>query len=507
MTEVIVRTQPVAEAPTKLLALGIFQGKGEIPQPAASVDHASDGLITELLDRRDFLGRPGETALLYPPDGSEVPARRILLVGLGPADGFHVETLREAAGKAARAVQGLEVDVFANALHLVPWHKKDQEMAAQATVEASILAMYQYDGGEPKVRRMDLLAENKSVADVVQRGVDVGRLVGGATNRVRTLVNLPANLLTPTKFAEEAQQTAETAGFRCEVLDQATMANLGMRAVLGVAQGSLEPARFIVMEHRGGADGQPIILAGKGVTFDSGGISLKDRVGMGRMKYDMAGGAAVLGAIVCAAQLDLPLRVIGLVPATENLPSGGAYRPGDVVKSLSGQTIEIVSTDAEGRLLLADALSYAQRFDPRAIVDVATLTKGVRDALGPWATGVMGNDRDLIRQLASAGERTGERVWELPLWEEHESLIASDVADMKNSAMKLVGSPPGGVFATAIAGGIFLRRFVGDARWAHLDIAGTAWAFTPTRSYLSKGATGVGVRMLTQFLRDWPASA
>ncbi len=506
MTEVIVRTQPVAEAPTKLLALGMFQGQGEIPEPAASVDRAGDGLITELLDREDFRARPGETALLYPPDESEVPARRILLVGLGVADGFHIETLREASGKAARAVQELEVDVFANALHLVPWHKKDLEMAAQATVEASLMAMYQYASPEPKVRRMDLLAEDKSVADVVQRGVDIGRVVAGATNSARTLVNRPANLLTPTRLAEEAQETAEVAGFRCEVLDQATMANLGMRAVLGVAQGSREPPRFIVMEHRGGTDTQPVIVTGKGVTFDSGGISLKDRVGMGRMKYDMAGGAAVLGAMACAAQLELPLRVIGLVPSTENLPSGGAYRPGDVFKSLSGQTIEIVSTDAEGRLLLADALSYAQRFDPKAIVDVATLTKGIRDTLGPWASGVMGNDRDLVRQLVSAGERTGERVWELPLWEEHESLIESDVADMKNSAMLLTGSPPGGVFATAIAGGVFLRRFAGDTRWAHIDIAGTAWAFAQTRSYLAKGATGVGVRLLAQFLRDWPAS-
>jgi leucyl aminopeptidase len=267
-----------------------------------------------------------------------------------------------------------------------------------------------------------------------------------------------------------------------------------MNALLGVAKGSAEPARFIVLEYRGGAkEHPPVALVGKGLTFDSGGISIKPAEKMEEMKSDMAGGAAVMGAIMAAADLRLPVNIVGLIPATENLPGGRAYKPGDILKSLSGKTIEIISTDAEGRLILADALTYAERFKPVAIIDLATLTGACVIALGDLAIGMLGTDKELKNKLRDAAEKTGERVWELPLWEDYHELIKSDVADFKNT-----GGRPGG----AITAAAFLSKFIGKSPWVHLDIAGPAW-LTKDRSYIPKGATGIGVRLLVQFLKDW----
>jgi leucyl aminopeptidase len=276
------------------------------------------------------------------------------------------------------------------------------------------------------------------------------------------------------------------------------MKKIGMRALLGVARGSDEPAKFIVLEYRGGMKKEsPIVLVGKGLTFDSGGISIKPSENMGEMKSDMAGGAAVMGAVMAVADLELPLNVVGLVPATENLPGGSALKPGDIIQSLSGQTIEVVNTDAEGRLILADALTYAQRFKPAAVIDLATLTGACKIALGDHVIGMLGNDSALKERIRAAGELTGERVWELPLWEDYHELIKSDVADFKNT---------GGRAGGAITAAVFLSKFAGDAPWVHLDIAGPAW-LAKDRPYAPKGATGVGVRLLVQCLRDWKSDA
>ncbi|MFB0534455.1 MAG: leucyl aminopeptidase, partial [Anaerolineae bacterium] len=327
-----------------------------------------------------------------------------------------------------------------------------------------------------------------------------GQVIAESVCLTRDLVNHPPSVATPTMLAQTARQLAEEHGLRCQVLDEEQMTELGMGALLGVAQGSQEPARFIILEHNADReDLDTIVLVGKGLTFDSGGLSIKSGKGMEKMKTDMAGGAVVLATLRAAGILDLPLHVVGLVPATENLPSGRAYKPGDVLHSLSGQTIEIISTDAEGRLILADALAYAQRYEPQAVVDLATLTGACVVALGHMASGLMGTDAELVARLERAGQTTAELAWELPLLKDYYRQIESSVADVKNT-----GGQPAGV----VTAGAFLSKFAQGYPWAHLDIAGITWIEKdktyPRRSYLpTPGATGVGVRLLVQFLRDW----
>jgi leucyl aminopeptidase len=305
--------------------------------------------------------------------------------------------------------------------------------------------------------------------------------------------------MTPTILAEQAHQMAKDCHLKCEVLDRKDIEKLGMGLLLGVAQGSEEPPKFIILEHRGGKRGQGnLVFVGKGITFDSGGISIKPADGMERMKYDMSGGAAVIGALRATALLKVPQNVIGLIPATENLPSGKATKPGDVHRAMNGKTAEIINTDAEGRLILGDALAYAARYKPVACVDLATLTGACVVALGHEAIGMMGNAQGeaLMDRLRQAGMRTGERVWQLPLWDEYLEHVKSDVADVKNVGM--------GRAAGTIAGAAFLVKFVDDYPWVHLDIAGTAWA-DRDQPYKPKGGTGVGVRLLTQMVLDWNA--
>ena len=318
-----------------------------------------------------------------------------------------------------------------------------------------------------------------------------GRVLAEAQNATRELVTLPGNVATPRYLAAEAERLAGEHGFRVEVRDRKRLEEEGFGGLLTVARGSVEEPCFIEMEHEG-SGGDPVVVVGKGVTFDAGGISLKPASGMEDMKYDMAGAAAVFGVMIAAARLDIPQRVIGLVPATENLPAGDAVKPGDVIRGLSGKSIEVINTDAEGRLILSDALTYAQRLDPVAIVDMATLTGACVVALGHHAVAVLANDRGIADELSEAGEATGERTWPLPLWKAYRAQLDSDIADIKNI---------GGRGAGTITAGWFLREFVSDdVPWAHLDIAGTAWA-KEARGWQPKGATGVGVRLVHEWLR------
>jgi leucyl aminopeptidase len=311
-------------------------------------------------------------------------------------------------------------------------------------------------------------------------------------NLARDLVNEPGNVKSPEWLAGQAAAAAAGGGFSCTVLERAELAREGCGALLGVAQGSVREPRLIVLEYRGGAEGAaPVALVGKGVVFDAGGISLKPAEKMDEMKMDMAGGAAVIATCLAAALLKLPVNLVGVVPAVENLPSGSAIRPGDILTSLSGQTIEVLNTDAEGRLILADALTYARRFEPQLVIDLATLTGACIIALGSQASAVLGNNDALVRQLLKAGESSGERLWQLPLWDEYAELIKSEVADVKNSG----GRPAGTITAAA-----FLQKFAGEYKWAHLDIAGTAWE-EKGRPCVPRGASGVGVRLLLEFLR------
>ncbi len=322
-------------------------------------------------------------------------------------------------------------------------------------------------------------------------GAEVGRVVAGAQNYARELVVRPSNIVTPRYLAEEARRLGNAHGLRVTVLDRAAMKRDGMAAILAVAAGSEEEPQFIAMEYGAEAKSGPLVLVGKGVTFDSGGLSLKTPQSMETMKSDMSGAAAVLGALRAIAELELSVRVVGLIPAVENMPSGGALRPGDVIGSRSRKTIEVINTDAEGRLILADALSYAARYEPEAMIDIATLTGACVVALGHQASGVLGNDEALIEEIRQVGERSGERVWPLPLWIEYRDLLKSEIADIKNS---------GGRAAGTISAAMFLREFVGPVPWAHLDIAGTAWADT-AGPYQPVGSTGVGVRLITEWVR------
>ena len=370
--------------------------------------------------------------------------------------------------------------------------------AVQATLEGLLLAGYAFDqyrtsreenGPVPDVT---LLFPDAAANHAAAPGVNATKAVCDAVWFARDLVSQPGNVATPTYLAEKAREMAGSLGIGCTTLEREEMERLGMGALLAVARGSHQPPKFIVLDYRGGSEEQPpVVLVGKGITFDSGGISLKPGEGMEKMKDDMAGAAAVMGTLMAAAALGLPLNLVGLVPAAENLPGGGAYKPGDVLRSMAGKTIEVVNTDAEGRLVLCDALHFAQQYRPAALIDLATLTGACVIALGNFATGLMGNDEGLKNALRQAGETSGERVWELPLWDEYGELLKSDIADLKNA---------GGRTAGTISAGWFLKEFAGASKWAHLDIAGTAWE-EKGRPYLPKGATGVGVRLLVQYLR------
>jgi leucyl aminopeptidase len=346
------------------------------------------------------------------------------------------------------------------------------------------------DGGN--VDEVALLFPKKGKPGIREKIVKDTQALCEAVVFARDLVSQPGNVATPSFLAEKSMEMAARYGIACRVLEREEIEQNGMGALLSVAKGSRQPPRFVILEYLpAGPEMRPTVLVGKGITFDSGGISLKPREGMEKMKDDMAGGAAVIGTLMAAAALGLPVNLVGLVPAAENLPGGEAFKPGDVVKSMSGQTIEIVNTDAEGRMILCDALHFALRYKPSALIDLATLTGACVVALGSIATGLLGNDEGLKRAIRNAADKCGERVWELPLWDDYGELMKSDIADMKNA-----GGPEAGTISAAW----FLKSFVGKSKWVHLDIAGTAW-MDKDRPYMPKGASGVGVRLMIEYLK------
>ena len=460
------------------------------------VDKALGGMIARLSERGDFKPKPGAVHLLYPE--GRIAAERLVLAGLGKRRDFTLNRLRQAAGNAAPYLRtaGAKDITF-----VVDGIISNLEEFGQALAEGSLLGLYrflQYKTDEENdrkkdIRTMTILTEDATLIDALKKGVKIGEIIANATCMARDMVSSPSADMTPTIIAAKAREIAREFGLKFHVLERKQMEKLGMGALLGVASGSIQPPKFIIVEyHRGGK--KPVVaLVGKTITFDSGGISIKPAENMDKMKDDMSGGAAVLGTLRAAAALRLPLNIVGLLPATENMPSGSAYKPGDVLRTLSGQTIEIVNTDAEGRLVLSDALSYACRYRPAVIVDIATLTGACSIALGNEAIGMLGTDNTFKQKLRAAGEKTGERVWELPLWEEYFDQIKSDIADMKNT-----GSRAGGVITAAA----LLSKFVQKHPWVHLDIAAMAWT-EKDRPYTPKGASGIGVRLLTQFLIDF----
>ena len=456
-------------------------------------DTALEGCLGRLYASQEFRGKINSSRLIH--TLGKLPAERLLLVGLGKKNELDDERLRQAAGNAVQALRGARVASFATALNLVGI----PETALEAVCEGTLLGSYSFDQYKTKDRDERfgfeemtlLLPKGSNKKEAVARVKHTVALCLGVS-LARDLVSHPGNVATTGYLAETAHEIAARHDLTCEILELDELERLGMNALVAVGKGSAEPPRLIILEYRGASEKErPVVLVGKGVTFDSGGISIKPGAGMEEMKTDMAGGAAVLGAMEAAAALKLPVNLVGIIPAAENMPDAKAYKPGDVVTSLSGQTIEITNTDAEGRLVLCDALHYAQKYKPIAMIDLATLTGACVVALGHEASGLMGNDQRLMNALKKAGENCGERVWELPLWDGYGEAMKSDIADLKNA-----GSRDGG----SITAGWFLKQFVGKTRWAHLDIAGTAWS-DKARPCSPKGATGVGVRLLIEYLR------
>ena len=478
---------------TPLLVVPVFEGDAVDPA-AAALDEALGGLIAAVRARGDLAGKAGDAVVLYPPAGSK--AERVLLVGLGKADGVTAEKLRRAGGTAAKQAAKLRSP---SAVFALPATSVEAGDAARAVAEGAVLGAWTFtelkSAPEDKpapVELADLTVVTAADADVAAaaEGARVGDVVARAANLARKLGNLPGNVATPSHLASVAEEIGGRFGMTVTVLGPAEMEAEGMGALLAVARGSDEEPRFIVLEHRGGAEGdKPLVLVGKGLTFDAGGISIKPAAGMEEMKFDMCGGAAVLGAMEAVGELGVKANVVAIVPSSENLLGGRAMKPGDIFRAASGKTIEVVNTDAEGRLILADALFYARRFEPAAVIDAATLTGACVVALGHQASAVMGNDDALVEELRGAGDRSGERCWPLPMYDEYREQIRSDYADIKNSG----GRPAG-----AISAGWFLREFV-DFPWAHLDVAGTAYG-DGKLSYLTKGSTGAPTRLFVEWV-------
>ncbi|HXQ27696.1 MAG TPA: leucyl aminopeptidase [Gemmatimonadales bacterium] len=483
---------PLAAVETPLLAVAVPEGR-TVPPSLTALDQATGGALGRALATGDFKGKRDETSLLYPATGR---AQRALLVGVGKASEITRASLRRAAGVAAKRARTLGAARFAFAV--APEARKAttaRELGAAAVEGAGQGAWTftefktQPEEPRPTLDMVTIVCEERERVEV-EAGARVGSAVAAGQALARVLQAEPGNVCTPTWLAAQAQQVAATHGFALTVMDGAALRAEGMRTLLAVAQGSAQDPRFIVLEYRGGGDAAPVVLVGKGVTFDSGGISIKPAQNMEDMKFDMSGAAAVLGTFEVLGRLKPAVNVIGAIPATENLPSGTAFKPGDVIRSHAGKTIEIINTDAEGRLILCDALSYVRRFKPAAVLDIATLTGAVVVALGQQAIGLMGTDEALVGEVRDAGERAGERCWPLPLWDEYRDLLKSDVADIKNA---------GGRGAGTIAGGWFLREFAEGYPWAHLDIAGTAYTDSDL-PYQTKGPTGIGVRLFSEFV-------
>ena len=488
---------------TPLLVLPWCQGREQqaerAPRELEPLDEALGLTLTRAVAGGDFRGQRGEMLLLYR-QGERGPDR-VLLAGVGARTELSVERLREVGGRAASRARELGVtELCLSPAPAWPAGPLELELAVRGMVEGVVLGGWRFeelrseadeDAQRPRLGSLAVLVLEAGLRDEAARGAELGRVVAAAQNYARELAIRPGNIVNPRYLAGEARRLGEELGFKVTVLDRAKMEKEGLVALLAVAAGSDEEPCFIAMEY-GGAEGvRPLALVGKGVTFDAGGLSLKTPENMEKMKYDMSGAAAVLGAMRAIAELRLAVNVVGLIPAVENLPSGHAMRPGDVIGSHSRKTIEVVNTDAEGRLILADALNYAARYEPAAMVDIATLTGACIVALGHQAIGLMGNDQDLIEEIRGVGDRAGERAWPLPLWEEYREQIKSEVADIKNS-----GGRPAGTITAAM----FLREFVGSMAWAHLDIAGTAWA-EKAGPYQPVGPTGVGVRLLSEWVR------
>ncbi len=483
---------PLERVKTPLLAVAVGEITiGKLPSSLLGLDAALDGELSRVIAAGDFSGKPDETALLYPRNG----ATRVMMVGIAKTPEITRGALRRSAAIAAR--KAIAVNARSMAFHLAPETHGGvtPRDVGQVVVEGAAQGCWNFTDFKSEEERVRLNELVIITAREHRGDVEAGRKVGAAVaigqKLARNLQALPGNVCTPSYLADIAKRLGKAYGFRVGVMGRTQMEKAELRALLAVAQGSNEEPKFITLEHRGAGRSAPICFVGKGVTFDSGGISLKPPLSMEDMKYDMSGAAAVLGLFEVLGHLKPKANVVGVIPATENLPSGTAIKPGDIVRGHFGKTIEIVNTDAEGRLILSDALSYVRRFKPACVVDAATLTGAIVVGLGAHAAGLMGNDDALLDEVKWAGDLAGERCWPLPLWDEYRQQLKSDVADVKNTG----GRPAGSITA-----GWFLREFVDGFPWAHVDVAGTAYT-DADRPDIAKGPTGIGVRLFTEFVR------
>ena len=485
----------ITSVDTPALVVNLFKGVKTPGGATGAVDRALDGAISNLIEDGEITGKKGEMTLLH--TMGRIRPARVVVAGLGLQDDFDAEVVRRVSSEALRFIRRRGICKAVTIAHGAGIGGLSPEESGQAIAEGSLLGLYRFDRYHTNGDEADSEFEELTIAELdegraagIRAGVKKGCAMAEATMIARNLVNEPANAMTPTSMAEVARSVAEANGLGYEVLDNADMRDKGMGAFLGVAQGSDEPAKLIILTYEGdpGNPGNNLGLIGKGITFDTGGISLKPAAGMEYMKGDMAGGASVIAAMQIIAQIKPHINVTGMVAATENMPGGSAQRPGDVVTAMNGKTIEVINTDAEGRLVLADALCLARERGITRLVDIATLTGAMVTTLGKACTGVMGNDDALIGEVISAGKQTGEKFWQLPMFDEYKELIRSDVADMKNTGGRQAGS---------ITAALLIKEFVDGAAWAHLDIAGTSTS-EKAAGYLVKGATGTPARTLAQ---------
>ena len=489
----------IAERDTDAVVVNLFEGVAAPSGATGALDAALGGAITGLIADGEISGKRGELTVIH--TLGRIAPKRVVVAGLGERAAFTLDGVRDAAAESARRLAGIGVRAAATIAHGAGIGGLNGRDCAQAVAEGAVMGLYRFDkyksnadGGGGGLDELAIVEYDGARVASMQAGVDEGVIIGEAVNLCRDMANAPANGMTPSDMAERALEVAEECGMGIEVFERARMRELGMGALLGVAQGSAEPPKFIILRYEGDA-GNPdnnIGLLGKGITFDSGGLDIKSAAGMATMKGDMAGGAAVIGAMRAIGKLKPRINVTGIVAATENMPSGTAQRPGDVVRAMNGKTIEIDNTDAEGRLVLADAMAYARSVGIGRLVDVATLTGAVRVALGDKCMGAFGNDEAFTGAVVAAGNAVGERAWPMPMFDEYKAQYKSDIADIKNT---------GGSGGGAIIGALIIGEFSGGAPWVHLDIAGVARAGS-TKGSAVKGATGAPVRTLVRLARD-----
>ncbi|WP_280548693.1 leucyl aminopeptidase [Halomonas sp. 11-S5] len=490
-----VQTANPAKAETACLVVPVFKD-GELLPAAAKLDDVSERLIGQLIERGDFDAKLGNVLMV--PFAPGLNADRLMLVGLGKRDKCREGAFRKALDAAFTALATLPIEDVAVAFTDVPVPERACDWKARMVAEAAHRAVYRFDefksekAPAPQLARVTLLVSEHGDAEAARQGGRIGGAIGQGVATTRTLGNLPGNVCTPSYLAEQAEALGHAArgALSVEILDEEALERLGAHSLLSVGRGSAQPTRLIVMKYQGAEspDDAPHVLVGKGITFDSGGISLKPGEAMDEMKFDMCGAASVFGTVTSVLAIQPKINLVAIVAAAENMPDGRATKPGDIIHTLKGLSVEVLNTDAEGRLVLCDALTYAERFEPASVVDIATLTGAAIIALGHHATGLLSNDDDLALDLLDAGETAWDRAWHLPLWDEYQEQLDSNFADLAN-----IGGKPAGTITAAC----FLSRFADQFPWAHLDIAGTAWT-----SGKEKGASGRPVGLLTQYLLD-----